>query len=291
MTSPKIFTVMANYNGFDVTYRAIVSLKQVDYDNNTIIVVDDCSVDDSYHKLLQIEDIIVLKTLKNSGLNTAFNVGIRYALENGADYVFLVQNDTDEFSKNIFKSMLSVFDQDSSIGLVGPVVIDKYRKPRWLESGKFIFDTHINTSEGYMVKRKVFEKIGMFNEELVVYFEDVDFIIRMRKAGFKTAKDNNSSFLHIGQATFSKQRFKPDYLRVRNIFMMMRRYSLHKGIVWNVRECYRLLKRHFHKMKLFIVNFRIVDFIVEFWAVFCGAIVGLFKPWDTSNEKTKKGNT
>ena len=285
MNSPKIFTVMANYNGFDVTYRAVVSLRQVDYDNNTIIVVDDCSIDDSYQKLSQIKDIILLKTPQNSGLDTAFNVGIRYALENNADYVFLVQNDTDEFSKNIFKSMLSVFEQDSSIGLVGPVVIDKYRKPRWLDSGKFIFDTHINTSEGYMVKREVFEEIGLFNEGLVVYFEDVDFIIRMRRAGFKTAKDNNSSFLHIGQATFSKQKFKPDYLRVRNIFMMMRRYSLHKGIVWNIKECYRLLKRHVHKMKIFIVKFRIVDFIVEFSAVLCGTVVGLLKPWDISNEK------
>jgi len=281
---PAIFSVMANYNGYDFTITAVNSLRQVDYDNHTIIVVDDCSMDDSYEKLSEIEDIVLLRTKKNSGLNTAFNVGIKYALQHGADYVFLVQNDTDEFSKDIFNNAIHIFNSDPTVGLVGPNVVDSHKNPRWLDDGKYVFFTHINTSEGYIIRRDVFEKIGLFNEGLVVYFEDLDFIIRMRKAGFRTAKDKNSQFLHVGQATFSKQKFKPDYLRIRNIFMMMRRYCKDRTFYEKTKEVWRLLKRHFKKVWIFISRFQIKDAFIEILALILGIIVGIIKPWDKSNE-------
>ena len=281
----KFIIVMANYNGYDFTKVAVESLLTVEYANKIIVVVDDCSTDDSYSKLQKLDNIILLKTEKNSGLDAAFNVGIRYALDNVAEYVFLVQNDTDRFSKNILNSAIECFESDPKIGLVGPSVTDKFEQSRWSEKGKKLFDTAINTSEGFVIKREVFEKIGLFNEGLVVYFEDLDFIIRMRKKGYITVHDSKSSFLHIGQATFSKQRFKPDFLRIRNIFMMQRRYTLCKGVFWNLKEAVRLIRRHFEKFFYFLSKGRIINALIEISAIILGVVVGLVKPWDESNEK------
>lgn len=277
---PLVFIIMANYNGYYVTAGAIRSLRNLTYNNYLIVVVDDCSKDNSPIKLgRDFPKIKIISATKNGGLNKSYNLGIRYALSSGAEYVFLVQNDSKAFSPNIIEEMLKQFEKDKKIGMVGPFVLDSFGNYRWNGIDKDKFGIKMNISEGYIIKREVFEKIGLFNERLVVYFEDIDFIIRLRGAGFETHAAPEVSFTHIGSVTFTKQKFYPNYIRARNIPFFMRRYCKDKPLIWQIRTFLGNLYVHIDKMKIAFKKRDLTSLFYVTIGIFLGLVVGSLLPW------------
>ncbi len=288
-SDPLFYVVMANYNGYKVTSETVQSLKRIKYSNYKIVVVDDCSKDDSYIKLkLENPDIQVLKTKRNSGLCTAFNVGIKEAILNGADYIFVVQNDTKNFSINYFGEMLKTFEDDDKLGIVGSLVYDYDGNFRWKGEAKMKFGYKLELSEGYVIRREVFENIGLFNERLAVYFEDLDFVIRARNFGYKTKALDSISFDHVGQATFSKQSFSPNYLRVRNIVFFIRRYCKQQSMNWKLKQYFSNTLQTLSKVKIYFKKFDFISMIKLVIAIVIGTFVGFFLPWSSENEKPFK---
>ena len=89
--------ILVNYNGYQDTAECIQSLSRIEYEEYEVIVVDNCSTDNSYENLQMLQDseqFVLLKSDENRGFSAGNNIGIRYALEKHFDYILLLNNDT-----------------------------------------------------------------------------------------------------------------------------------------------------------------------------------------------------
>lgn len=225
LNMPKIYIVILNYNGFEDTAKLLPTINKLNsgkYKLQTILV-DNGSNDRELRLLKKLlnksyKSIRLIKNGKNLGFAKGNNIGIKYALDNGADYILLLNNDT-KIEMNFLTNLLKLEFPISS-----PVV--KFRE--FKDKPKLIYDLggyvnwwtgrtyHLNAYKNdlirfkkknyikadyvagccMLVKREVFEKIGHLDEKYFIYFEDVDFCITAIKNGFKVIVDPNSVIYH-----------------------------------------------------------------------------------------------
>ncbi len=230
----KVFIIILNWNGAKDTIDCLKSLENIDYPDFEILVVDNGSTDDSVLKIKsQISNlknkVVLIENKENLGFPAGNNVGIKYALEYGADYVLLLNNDT-VVDGNFLKEMVAVGESNALIGILGPKIYF-YDDPKriWFAGGSFNWfrgSAHIGFGEidsqnyqsekevgfitgcAMLVKKEVFaalgeprpagraalraslapserEKIGLLDERFFLYYEDTDFCLKAKKAGFK----------------------------------------------------------------------------------------------------------
>ena len=229
---PLIYIVVRNFNSFNYLFTCIDSLQRIVYENFKILVVDDGSYDDSTVKLLRIyPNIEVVKMNTHSEYCISLNAGIKYGIINKANYIFVVNNDTRNFSKNLFSDIIDMFLNNPKLGMVGCLVNDF--------EGDQIFDGKIrvklgipvNTpTEGYMLNVNALNNVGLFDEKLVRYFEDLDLIQRLRVFGYETDSSVTSGFDHYCGGTSGKQKFVPNYYRIRNLWWFLKKYKKDENI-------------------------------------------------------------
>jgi len=117
--TPLVFIIVLNWNGKDDTLECLGSLQQLDYPNFETVVVDNGSTDGS-------EDVIrsafpsvnFIQTGRNLGYAGGNNVGIKHALSHGADYVWLLNNDT-TVDPNALTALVETAQADPKIAVVG----------------------------------------------------------------------------------------------------------------------------------------------------------------------------
>ncbi|MCX7596938.1 MAG: glycosyltransferase family 2 protein, partial [Fischerella sp.] len=118
----KVFVILLNWNGWQDTVKCIVSLKGLSYPNYEIVVLDNASTNDSVEQIRAAHpDVTLIETGANLGFAGGNNVGIRYALEHGAEYIWLLNNDT-IVDANALSAMVTKAESDPKIGLVGSVL-------------------------------------------------------------------------------------------------------------------------------------------------------------------------
>ncbi|HET6516311.1 MAG TPA: glycosyltransferase family 2 protein, partial [Thermodesulfovibrionales bacterium] len=92
---PKIAIIVINWNGRDDTLECLASVRQVDYPHFEVIVVDNGSSDNSVEAIRNaFPEVTVIETRENLGFAGGNNVGMRHALKNRSEYIFLLNNDT-----------------------------------------------------------------------------------------------------------------------------------------------------------------------------------------------------
>jgi GT2 family glycosyltransferase len=247
MKNPLVYIIILNWNGFKDTIECINSLKKINYNNYKILLIDNASSNESV-KILKSKfpKIKLIVNKNNLGFSGGCNVGIKYALEDNADYVLLLNNDT-YVDKNFLSELIKVSTLNKNIGVISPFIyyadnpkeiwssgsflnrnntwpfrddnqhkqdIGQYKKLRYVE---FI------TGCSMLIKRKVFDTIGFYNDEYFLYFEDMDFCIRARKKGFKLCTVPQSKVWHkIGQSSKNKEKLYIRYYFIRNIILFYR---------------------------------------------------------------------
>lgn len=277
---PLIYIVTSNYNNTQCTIDFLSSVHELSYSNYGIIVVDDGSADDSIESIVNLfPEITLIRNAENLHYCRSFNVGVRAALAKGAEYVFIVNNDTKDFSQNYLEEILLTFQRDSSIGMVGSRCVDYVGGERRGAKSSWRLGIELDVpSEGYVIKREVFEKVGLFNEWLICFFEDLDFIARLTEKGFCTDINLQVSFAHLGAGTQSKLPFTSNYYRVRNLIMFTKKYCTHRSLMTNLREIKGELGVHYSK---FTSSLRDGDFLIAstiLGAVVSGLVVGTVIP-------------
>ena len=225
-----IFIIILNFNGYRDLIKCLSSLRHLK--NNryqlTTLIVDNGSCADELTRLRKFlvknrQQLAFLRPkLFQNRLNLGFsrgnNVGIRHALEKGADYVLLLNNDV------IIEMNFLIHSLRIKADIISPVV--KFRefkdKPQLLyDLGGFVNwttgrTTHLNTYKNeylrykgqkpisvdyvagccMLIKRQVLESIGFLDEKYFIYFEDVDYCITAKKHGFKVVVDPDSIIYH-----------------------------------------------------------------------------------------------
>ncbi len=219
MNKLKIAIVILNYNGLENTLECINSVTAIDQKNINLdlIVVDNNSQDDSQKKLEKLNGIKLILNSENLGFTGGMNTGIKYALENGADQIILLNNDT--YVDHNF--LINIHKASQKGDIVAPKIYfakgyefhkNRYKnsdlgKVIWYAGGKIdwlnVIGTHIGVDEVdtgqfnrqkeidfatgccLLIKKEVFGKVGLLDDKYFLYLEDMDFSVRAKKEGFK----------------------------------------------------------------------------------------------------------
>lgn len=282
--SKKIFVVMRNHNAYELTSKCLKSILKCSYKNLEIIVVDDGSSDRSGEKILEkFPQIILLQSKKYIEYCKGLNMGIRYSLSKKADFVFIVNNDTENFSENYFEALLSGFENDKSVGMVGSLVYDYDGNKRSAGVANTRLGVFVDTpTEGYMFSSKVLNEVGLFDEQLVRYFEDFDYLIRMRNMGFKSLCVHDVSFDHLGGGTSKKQLFVPNFYRVRNLIWFIKRYRKNESMMWKFKQFRGFMKKHIMLVLKHLKELRFIKALCVSVSILLGLFVGTFSSWDNN---------
>ncbi len=219
MKHPKVVIVILNWNGLQDTLECIESVFKSDYDNFGVVVVDNGSSDGSVKAIRRnYPQTVLFENRENLGFTGGNNIGMRYAVENGADYVWLLNNDT-VVEEDTLKKLIKTGDESPNIGLISPVVYF-YDLPEKIQfCGGFVDwtnrsivhpdDNHLNIDKDFvsgknvclwgtalLIKSGVIRKIGYLEEKFFAYWEDIDYSIRSVKAGFRNLLDLNAKIYH-----------------------------------------------------------------------------------------------
>ena len=216
----KLSIILLNYNGYEDTINCVKSIqKSKNLKNYDIIVVDNKSPDDSLKYLRKVKDIILIESPSNDGFACGNNIGIKYALEHNSDYILLLNNDT-EVDENAISIMLDKISNDDSLGIVECRIMYYSEKNKINYFGGHVDFTsclavhhHLNkeykegmeekffytdfiTGCSLMIKREVFEKVGLLPEEYFMYYEDTDFCVNVVDNGYKLGVCSDSVIYH-----------------------------------------------------------------------------------------------
>jgi len=200
---PLVYIIILNYNGGQEIIECLQSCQKIHYPRFRILVVDNASADHSIAQIKkQFKEVAVIQNQENLGFAAGNNVGIKYALSQKADYVLLLNNDT-VVSEDFLTKMVQLAEKETNIGIAVPKILYYQSNKLWEGWGKKIdyirgrvtvsTEEAINqpqetihaTGCAMLIKRAVFEKIGFLSEDYFMYFEDIDFSLKARKAGFK----------------------------------------------------------------------------------------------------------
>ncbi|MBI2063421.1 MAG: glycosyltransferase family 2 protein [Candidatus Yanofskybacteria bacterium] len=203
MPPPCVFIVILQYNNSQDTTRCLNSVKELDYPNYEVIIVDNASnikyVDEIrlFLRNLSPKTYHLKPITSNLGYSGGNNIGIKQALERGADYVFILNPDT-TVEKNVLTKLVETAESDYQTGVLGPAINEGNQtiyggKIKWLKPELSHLEARsqkLKTSfyvpgTAMLIKLKVIERIGLLDERYFLYFEDVDYCVRAQRAGFK----------------------------------------------------------------------------------------------------------
>lgn len=213
--------IIVNWNGKDDTLACLASIQKLSVVKCklSIIVVDNGSTDGSADVIAKkFPKVNIIQTNENLGFTGGNNIGIRRALDDGCDFIWLLNNDTVADHNALMPLVESCMPE--TVGVVGSKIYffpghefheelyEKKDKGRvlWYAGGLVdwnnMYASHrgvdqIDTGQyetqgptsfisgcSMLVKRSVFEKIGFLDDAFYLYYEDLDFCLRAKRAGF-----------------------------------------------------------------------------------------------------------
>jgi glycosyltransferase involved in cell wall biosynthesis len=181
--------IIPNFNRENTIIKSIESVLSQTYTNFELIIVDDCSTDNSLKEISKLKDvrIKVFQLENNSGAAVARNFGIK---KSSGDFISFL--DSDDYLEKEFLEITNqiILHSGPTVGFMWTGVryhlTNKIIEESWEPIRKnnsyltFLNDLHIGTGSGITVKRKVFDECGAFNENLPAA-EDTDFFLRITK--------------------------------------------------------------------------------------------------------------
>lgn len=253
---PLVYIIILNFNSYEETLRCLESVKNIQYDNFQVVIVDNNSEDNSAEMLKGNDsNYTFLKNESNLGYANGNNVGIKFALDNGAEYICILNNDVEVESKFLYK-LISYLEDNSEVGIAGPCICDYDNRDRVQSMGASInlytglaqgkmkdkqYDkmrktfTEVDYLGGacFVLRRKVVEDIGTIPEMYFLFFEETEFCLKAKKRGYKLICLTESKVYHKRSATISKYKGLSYYYLNRNRIIFMRRNaSLFQRIVF-----------------------------------------------------------
>lgn len=204
-----VAVVVLSWNGRQDTMDCLSSLRELRYNNATIVVVDNGSSDGTSEAVASAHpEVHLLRSDKNVGFAAGNNLGLRQAFEIGADYAFLLNNDT-VADPDLLSRLVGEAQARSDAGALCPLVY--YAHPPdmvWYAGARFdpgrghngrqtgyrsrdrgqyrgVREVERATGAAMLVPRPVLREVGLFDEELFLHVEDADWSLRARARGYR----------------------------------------------------------------------------------------------------------
>lgn len=244
-----IFTIIVNWNLKEDLLTCISSIIETGFPPDQIIIVDNASSDGSIEavKNKYEQRINLIQNDTNLGFSIGNNIGIERALQKGAQWCFLLNNDT-VVSPLLFDEFSNVITNNPEYSIFSPIILNYFRPNMIWNSGNHLIPGTLITYSlikgkidkkdfpplipvdfitgcGMLIKAEVIENIGLFNPDLFMYGEDIEFCWRARQAGYKIACATKAKIWHKISASGKRNHYKSRYLRVRNQIFFYKKFS------------------------------------------------------------------
>lgn len=253
----KIATIILNWNGKENTIDCLKSIKN----HEGIIVVDNNSTDGSVEEIKKyFPEVKIIQNPENYGFAKGNNIGIKKAIQEGAEYIFVLNNDT-LVEKNCLNNLLESAQKYKDCSIFAPKIyfqknfefhknrysekekgrviwyaggiIDwnnifgKHRGVDEVDRGQYdkFYETEFATGAAIFVKSEVFKKIGFLDEKYFMYYEDTDFCVRAKRAGFKILFVPDAVVYHKNAGSSSSGSKLQDYYITRNRLIFGLKYA------------------------------------------------------------------
>jgi hypothetical protein len=248
---PRVDIIVLNWNGREDTLRCLSSLRKIEDTPVHVIVVDNASTDDSVPVMRSsfpgTDWLTILENRENLGYTGGNNAGIRLAMERGADYLWLLNNDTTVEPDSLAR-LIRTAQVYPKAGLIGPKILqmeDPSRayamagrlnlwfpwpnrmegEPSGLVTGD-PFEVDFLSGAAILIRREFVEKVGLLDDRFFFYWEENDWCERGRKIGYVSLLVPDAVVYHKGGGTSGKgwNEFTAYYL-VRNWIFFMRKHG------------------------------------------------------------------
>ena len=225
----KIGVVTVTYNSDKVLQPFLSDLFAQSFHNFNLYVIDNASEDKTLKILDDLHDNRVnqIRNHSNIGVAAANNIGIKKALEDKCSHILILNNDI-EFPNSLFKDMMVSIKKENCSMMTPKIMYHSDKDIIWYAGGGFKksngylpyhtgFNENINNNNYQslyvdyastcclLIKKDVFETIGYMDEKYFVYFDDTDFLFRVKKEGIhKIYYDSQITLFHkVGSLTKS----------------------------------------------------------------------------------------
>lgn len=246
MSLPQVAVVVLNWNRTEDTLACLDSLLKQQAIKSEIVLVDNGSTDSSVKTLReQFPSVKIIETGANLGYAGGNNIGIQYALDQGSEYTLILNNDTvlatDSLSRLVadlslypdvaaagpkslyFEDREKIYFAGGRIGHDGSVVHigsgshdgATYNQP---------CDTEWLTGCAILFRNDALRKVGLFDPDYYLLYEDVDWCLRARKAGYRLRFVPGAKLWHNVSLSFGRT-WSPIYMYyyTRNYFLWIER--------------------------------------------------------------------
>ncbi len=177
----KVSVIIPCYNSGKTIGQTVRSIEKQTWSNIEIIIVNDGSDDDYTLNVLSKFKNAKIIYQKNCGLSSARNKGLANAKGN---YVFFLDAD-DWIEIDAISKMMECMKYSNSSILFPDTILEDERKGLRKKNYNFFEQLFINhIPYCFLIEKKLFEKVGNYDEEMKVGYEDWEFNIRLAKAGF-----------------------------------------------------------------------------------------------------------
>ena len=245
----QLTVVTVDYNRHADTLSCLDSLRTSNVKGLRIIAVDNGSEDPLQLPSDACQDVEIMRQESNLGFAVGFNSGIRRALAGGADAVLVLNNDT-VVARDLWGPLIAGLE--SGAGIVAPRIyyaadprriwsdgfaahpftleISHSRRGQ-LEDGRQTSPRKVDYVAGcaMLIQRRVLETIGLFDERFFAYYEDLDYCIRAREAGFRILTVPTAHVWHKVAGTTGPQSPRREYLMA---YGSVRFYAKHARWRW-----------------------------------------------------------
>ena len=234
---PHIKILILNWNGIGVIENCLNSLSEISYENHSITIIDNGSLDKSIEYInISHPAIDIIKIEKNIGYSAGYNYALKKLLNDGSDFYLLLNNDT-ILQDDLLKTMYANIKLFGDNNIYSPKIMyaDNPKKV-WYAGAKLNSflgsSSHIGIREeenllkyktritGYvsgccmLIKKDLINKLGGFNDTFRMYYEDVDLCHRAKKYDSKCFVIEECSILHKVSYSLNNNKIKKICLKL-----------------------------------------------------------------------------
>lgn len=254
---PQISIITVNYNGLSDTVELLNSIRKFPYPNLEIFVVDNASKENpETYITTHYPEVKFIRSEKNLGFAGGNNLAIAHAQ---GEYLFFINNDA-EVTAGCIERLLFMFDKRPKLGVVSPMLCyynesdkekgdliqyvgmtavnpitarNKIIGEKIRDRGQFILPSPTPYAHGaaMMVKREVIDIVGTMYDSFFLYYEELDWCERIRKAGYEIYIEPNARVYHKESASVGEASTLKTYYLNRNRILFMRRNFSNRHLI------------------------------------------------------------
>lgn len=226
----QVLVIILNYKTYEMTINLIQQLKKLDESLFDILVVDNCSPNESAKVLLEHSgklNYVFISNQENAGYAAGNNIGIRYAIQQGYAYSMIMNNDLEIVDSQLLEKLIQIGNANDNIACIGPKVLDidhhpvapycdrpslysltlgiiqeKKRRSKYIDISRPVYRVY---GCCMLLKNSAMQEVDCMDERTFLYCEEDILAERLLAKGYIAYYNADASILHMESATVKQE--------------------------------------------------------------------------------------